>query len=451
MPVILYLWSFNRTKSLILKNLILLLSAILCGTSCTEQKKADENSSLFVQTDGIRFSLGGRDLYFLGTNYWYGPALALMQDTVRGIGRLRMELDFLKAHGMTNLRICAAVEGSGIIQDVPRIEPVFQSAPGVFEVRNLRGLDIVLDEMARRDMKAVLFFSNNWEWSGGFLQYLSWNKIVDDSSFVRKMDWDRLRDEVSRFYSCAPCKQQYEAQVRAIIGHINSINGRKYSEDPTVFAWQLANEPRPMRPAAIDAYKDWISQIAAVIKSLDTNHLLAIGVEGEIGTENIDVFKTIHSDKNIDYATIHIWPRNWAWYTDLDDEEQQTKVLRMTTDYIGKHADVMKAIGKPLVLEEFGYPRDGNSFEPAATTRARDRFYDNILQYWHRSKSQRDVLAGCNFWAFGGTARPIPGQKFRKPGDDFTGDPPMEEQGLYSVFDSDTSTWKVIEKYNGIK
>lgn len=434
-----------------MKNLILLLAAILCSASCAEQKKAGEVSSPFVQTNGIRFSLDGRDLYYLGTNYWYGPALALMQDTVRGIGRLRTELDFLKAHGITNLRICAAVEGSGMIQSVPRIEPVFQSAPGIFEVRNLRGLDIMLDEMARREMKAVLFFSNNWEWSGGFLQYLNWNKIIDDTSFVRKMDWERLRDEVSRFYSCEPCKQQYEAQVRAIIGHTNSINGRKYSEDPVIFSWQLANEPRPMRPAAIDAYKDWISNIAAVIKSLDTNHLLTIGVEGEIGTENIDVFKAIHSDKNIDYATIHIWPRNWSWYTDLDNEEQQVKVLRMTTEYISRHADVMKAIGKPLVLEEFGYPRDGNSFDPAVSTRIRDSFYDSILQYWSRSRTNRDVLAGCNFWAFGGMARPIPGQKFRKPGDDFMGDPPMEEQGLYSVFDSDTSTWKVIGKYNGIK
>jgi mannan endo-1,4-beta-mannosidase len=27
------------------------------------------------------------------------------------------------------------------------------------------------------------------------------------------------------------------------------------------------------------------------------------------------------------------------------------------------------------------------------------------------------------------------------------GDPPMEEQGLYSVFDSDSSTWKVINAF----
>jgi len=53
-------------------------------------------------------------------------------------------------------------------------------------------------------------------------------------------------------------------------------------------------------------------------------------------------------------------------------------------------------------------------------------------------------VAGANFWAFGGTARPKKGQIYWESGDDLMGDPPMEEQGLNSVFDSDQSTWKVI-------
>jgi len=33
------------------------------------------------------------------------------------------------------------------------------------------------------------------------------------------------------------------------------------------------------------------------------------------------------------------------------------------------------------------------------------------------------------------------------PGMAYSADPPQEEQGLYSVFTSDKSTWKVIRKY----
>lgn len=419
--------------------------------SCNPVGKQENPQSDFIRTEGIHFMQGDSTYYFFGTNYWYGPALAMLEDTTRGIDRLRKELDFLKSHGVVNLRICAAVEGSGIIQGVPRIFPVLQTAPGVFETANLRGLDRLLDEMKKREMRAVLFFSNNWEWSGGFLQYLYWNKMVEEKDFVERMPWEQLRDVVSRFYSCEPCMDQYSAQVRTVLARTNSINGVKYTEDPTIFAWQLANEPRPMRPAAIDAYKAWITRTAAMIKSLDSNHLVTIGVEGEIGTENMEVFKAIHSDKNIDYGTIHIWPRNWAWYKDLNDEEQQAGSMQLTDDYIRKHIDAMREIGKPLVIEEYGYPRDNNSFEPTSATTRRDGFYEKILLHWQESFAQKGVLAGCNFWAFGGTARPIDGQKFWKPGDNFMGDPPMEEQGLYSVFDSDTSTWKVIEKYIGRK
>ncbi len=419
--------------------------------SCNPVGKQENPQSDFIRTEGIHFMQGDSTYYFFGTNYWYGPALAMLEDTTRGIDRLRKELDFLKSHGVVNLRICAAVEGSGIIQGVPRIFPVLQTAPGVFETANLRGLDRLLDEMKKREMRAVLFFSNNWEWSGGFLQYLYWNKMVEEKDFVERMPWEQLRDVVSRFYSCEPCMDQYSAQVRTVLARTNSINGVKYTEDPTIFAWQLANEPRPMRPAAINAYKAWITRTAAMIKSLDSNHLVTIGVEGEIGTENMEVFKAIHSDKNIDYGTIHIWPRNWAWYKDLNDEEQQAGSMQLTDDYIQKHIDAMREIGKPLVIEEYGYPRDNNSFEPTSATTRRDGFYEKILLHWQESFAQKGVLAGCNFWAFGGTARPIDGQKFWKPGDNFMGDPPMEEQGLYSVFDSDTSTWKVIEKYIGRK
>ena len=75
------------------------------------------------------------------------------------------------------------------------------------------------------------------------------------------------------------------------------------------------------------------------------------------------------------------------------------------------------------------------------------QFYGEILNKWNNGIKDKSPLRGINFWAFGGQARPIKNQNFWKEGDDYMGDPPMEEQGLYSVFDSDTSTWNVITKY----
>jgi mannan endo-1,4-beta-mannosidase len=70
-----------------------------------------------------------------------------------------------------------------------------------------------------------------------------------------------------------------------------------------------------------------------------------------------------------------------------------------------------------------------------------------MFSFVAESAKKNGSLAGANFWAFGGTSRPIPGQVFWKKGDDYMGDPPMEEQGLNTVFDTDKSTWTIINKY----
>jgi len=99
------------------------------------------------------------------------------------------------------------------------------------------------------------------------------------------------------------------------------------------------------------------------------------------------------------------------------------------------------------VLEEFGLPRDAQSFNPTSTTTSRDQYYQAVFNEWKRSMKTNGPIAGCNFWAFGGTARPIAGQTFWKEGDDFMGDPPQEEQGLNAVFSTDNSTWKIIQDF----
>jgi mannan endo-1,4-beta-mannosidase len=37
---------------------------------------------------------------------------------------------------------------------------------------------------------------------------------------------------------------------------------------------------------------------------------------------------------------------------------------------------------------------------------------------------------------------------FMRQGMQYSADPPQEEQGLYSVFKSDKSTWKVIRRFS---
>src|SRR6187455_2549043 len=66
---------------------------------------ASDMTGSFVSANGHRFYTSGQPYYFVGTNYWYGSLLGLEKDKKRGVERLRRELDFLKANGVTNLRL----------------------------------------------------------------------------------------------------------------------------------------------------------------------------------------------------------------------------------------------------------------------------------------------------------------------------------------------------------
>lgn len=405
-------------------------------------------SSSFVSVKNHQFYADGKPYYYIGTNYWYGSLLGLEKNEKKGAARLRRELDFLKANGVTNLRVMAGAEGSGMINGVMRVAPPLQPEQGKFNEDILDGLDLLLSEMGKRDMKAVVFFSNNWEWSGGFQQYLIWNNQVPDAQKTRKLTWDEQRDIVSQFYSCEPCKENYNKQVNLILSRTNKYSKKKYAEDSAVMAWELANEPRPMRPVANADYKKWISDVAAMIKAKDKNHLVTIGHEGLMGTEDIKLFEEIHADKNIDYLTIHVWAKNWGWFKEDKVAEGFPNVVEKAVSYINQHLAVAERLNKPLVIEEFGLPRDKQSFDISASTSLRDEYYGKVFSILAEQAKKNGNLAGAAFWAFGGAARPTKNQIFWKQGDDYMGDPPMEEQGLNTVFDSDQSTWKVINSFS---
>jgi len=419
---------------------------IVCLFGCDiPNSKPLKGQTGFVKSVDGQFMLDGLPHYFMGANYWYGGILSL---TVEGKQRVREELDFLKANHVTNLRILAAAEGSGPVNGKMTVEPAYQITKGQFNDSLLAGLDYLLVEMGKRNMKAVLFLSNNWEWSGGFLQYLNWANILPDSIMRRTLTWDENRDWVSKFYSSKDCDEAYRKQVERIVGRTNSITGKLYKDDPTIFSWELANEPRPMRPAAITAYLGWIKNSADFIKGLDTNHMVTSGCEGRMGVETPEVFESMHRITSIDYATIHIWPKNWGWFKDTSISASLNKVVESSNSYINEHVLICEKMRKPLVIEEFGMPRDGHVYNTTATVDLRNQYYASIFDLCAESAKSKGIIGGYNFWAFSGIGRPSGKTEYYTKGDDLLGDPPQEEQGLNSVFSSDETTWSLIKKFD---
>jgi mannan endo-1,4-beta-mannosidase len=210
-------------------------------------------------------------------------------------------------------------------------------------------------------------------------------------------------------------------------------------------SWQIGNEPRAFSKEALPAFARWIGESAALIRKLDGNHLISIGSEGSWGCENdYKTWEKICADRNVDYCNVHLWPYNWSWarkdhlWEDLDQSCKNTK------EYIDNHLAICARLKKPLVMEEFGFPRDDFQFALGTPTKARDAYYKYVFSLVADNAETGGYFAGCNFWGWGGFAQPRHEQW--QVGDDYCGDPSQEAQGLNSVFAGDESTLQVVKE-----
>lgn len=423
---------------------IFITTALLLAVSlCTV---AQPPNTAFVTIQNGKFFRHNQPYLYMGSNYWQGLNLAA---SVPGADRIRLtrELDQMKKCGILNLRILALTEGPD--PSPYRILPAVQDEPGVLKETLLTGLDVLLDELRKRDLTAVVVLNNFWQWSGGMAQYVQWHtgEEIPYPPPHQNGDWNTFQQYIARFYTLPAAVAQFNEVLKKIVVRKNTINGILYREDPTIMAWELANEPRGVNQAA--AMLAWIDQTAKLIKSIDTNHLVTTGAEGytsspeSSGTDFIDM----HSSPAIDYTTAHIWIQNWGWYDPTQHAASYPDAKKKMTEYLMRHAEESKRLGKPFVLEEFGIMRDNGSFDAAAPSINRDEYFRDVFEQVYQL-AKRGEACGVNFWAWGGEGRPRHAGAWWQKGDEFTGDPPHEPQGWYSVYNTDLATLKIIKTYS---
>lgn len=431
--------------------------------------RAEERTSFVTVRDG-KFFLQGKEYRYVGTNLWYG---AILGSEGQGGNRKRLvqELDDMRAVGIDNVRVLIGGDGRDGIPS--HIAPKLQPEPGVYNDTILAGLDFLMAELEKRDMKAVLYFNNAWEWSGGYGAYLDWVgfsgdvQSSDGSGKMKHFDltpvpsidgWWEYMQYVSNFILNDKAKALAAEHVRKMVTRVNRYTGQPYKDSKALMAWEIANEPRCFINDELHKNKfiEWIDEQSTLIKSLDPNHLVTTGSEGEHGCEDdMRLFNAIHTLPNIDYACIHIWPNNWGWIGKFNQNYDADKTIAenapdpivdnvkvacdSTLAYINRAYKLMEKAGRPMVLEEFGYPRDRFLFTPGSPTKGRDTYYEYVFGIIAESGK----IAGCNFWGWGGKANVK--HTIWQRWDDYVCDPAQEEQGLNSVFAVDKSTMEIIK------
>lgn len=419
--------------------IILTIAAAFLLCSCQASR-----SSFVTVEDGL-FVCEDYPSHFIGTNFWYGAILGS-----EGVGgdreRLEAELDTLKALGMVNLRVLVGGDGP---DGVPtRVSPTLQKEPGVYNDTIFRGLDYLLAEMAERGMKAVLYINNSWEWSGGYGMYLEWAG-AGKALIPAEVGYEAYCNYVSQFVTNEKAKDFFYDHVRNVVSRTNTVTGKPYKDDPAIFSWQIGNEPRCFRAdsAGRAAFADFLWNTAALIKSLDPNHMVSSGSEGKWGCEgDLELFEKIHSCPDIDYMNIHIWPYNWSWVRENTLKTNLQLAIDNTGEYIDEHLEIAKRYGKPVVLEEFGFPRDDFQFAQGTPTTSRDEYYRYVCGRIVESAAEGGLFAGLNFWGWGGLAGQSETNLYWQQGDDYCGDPAQEQQGLNSVYACDTSTVAILKE-----
>lgn len=341
---------------------------------------ARHDRDAFVRVSGTRFVVGcppaeykvvGWNTYTLVEQAARVPMGSFGADfSRRGRAQVLEMLDRAAAAGFNTVRTWAYSVGER--------QPM-QTHPGVYHEPSFEGLDWVLYEAGKRGVRLVLVLTDYWEHHGGVSQYLEWAAARKSRGLPETFSGSDflMSERKSLFFSDPDCKRMYKANAKALIERVNAYTGVAYRADPTIFAWELINEPRCRGCGA--RLQAWIEEMARYVKRLDPNHMLSTGEEGFYAGDargsarvNPEVwaattgqdFLANHAVPEIDFAVAHLWPDNWGVFT-----LGGSLGAAFTEEWIRAHTrDATRVLGKPFVLEEFGVKAAGG-FAPGPLAR----------------------------------------------------------------------------------
>ena len=201
------------------------LFAVVCFSACAQTNQ-------FVVVNNGHFERGGKPYYYVGTNFWYG---AILGSEGQGGDRQRLvrELDLMKRMGIDNLRVLVGSDGERGV--TTKVEPTLQVQPGVYNDTILAGLDYLLMEMGKRQMVAVLYLNNSWEWSGGYGFYLE-HAGAGKAPRPNEDGYPAYMNFVAQYASNQKAHELFYDYVRFILGRTNRYTGVAYKDDPAIMS-----------------------------------------------------------------------------------------------------------------------------------------------------------------------------------------------------------------------
>jgi mannan endo-1,4-beta-mannosidase len=265
-------------------------------------------ASAFIRASGTRFvDENCKDFAFVGADVWRvleGQA-GLDSPPIDGMTSTEWMFKTAAENNITVLRMFA----TGVEDQLP-----LQTNAGEYNEKALRALDEALDLANKYKVMVTLILARMWEGPDALANYASWTGTP-----------------INDFFSDKEAIDAFLKHISFMVNRTNTVNGKQYRDDATIFSWNLMNEPRffgndtqcndnPVSCA--DTMNTWIRTTSDHLKQEDPNHLIAIGSEGFFGTgskyadanpagdwavKTGQDFERNTQNPSIDYAVAHLW------------------------------------------------------------------------------------------------------------------------------------------------
>jgi mannan endo-1,4-beta-mannosidase len=223
-----------------------------------------------------------------------------------------------------------------------------RKGPDDFQEAGLRGLDQAVWEAKRRGIRLIVPLANNWADYGGLPAYAAWASKRDGVVYTR-----------DDFFSDATMKQWWKDYAALLAERVNTFTGVRYRDEPTILAWEVANELRCQTCRGTTRLTDTVRELAAFLRRVMPNHLIADGGEGfddqaglYVGLSNSypvrgdegTSFSALAALPELDMVSYHYYPKSYGLESPRD-----------TAVWIQRHQAIATALGKVAYLGECGY------------------------------------------------------------------------------------------------
>ncbi|KZO91365.1 glycoside hydrolase family 5 protein [Calocera viscosa TUFC12733] len=316
----------------------------------------------FVTTNGETFELDGRPFNYVGTNSYWLPLLLTEYDVDLTFQNLvQSGYKVLRTWGFNALNeseVAGALE-SGLTYYQVWNGPNYTVNYGP---QGLERLDNIVSKAEQYGIKLIVTFTNNWVGYGGSDLYVQWMAPANSPH--------------DTFYTDPTIIAAYQEYVNIIV--------QRYKSSPAIFSWELINEARcasdslpasaTCAPATLTT---WYQQQSDYVRSLDPYHMINAGGEGQfdwttpeyywydgqyVPDYNYDggageSFDAVVALPNIDFGGYHMYPETWyPQFFTYANWSYET----WGANWIQQHATAAHAVGKPIIIEEFGSPENAN-------------------------------------------------------------------------------------------